>query len=152
MKKRLIYNMTEIEQPCIYLLYKRDYKGEWKKFFEEDDKVVYVGQSKRGLERIFEHKDKQFDYIEIIPCQKSKLNELEQKYIEFYRPIYNTMLIDREKGARGSYHNSCFNCKYAGKMKTYDTEEKQGTFVYCSKDKREHHYFGWCEKQTYNHV
>lgn len=153
MKDDLIFNMKDIEQPCIYLLYKRDFKGAYKKFYEANDKVVYVGQSKRGIERIFEHKkDKQFDYIKIIPCKLSKLDETEKKYIDYYKPHYNTMLLKGQLKDCSGWHNSCFNCKYAGNMKTYDTEEKQGTFVYCSKDKREHQYFGWCEKQTYSHV
>ena len=106
MKKELIYNMNEIEQSCIYLLCKKDYKGARRNYFEADDKVVYVGQSKRGIERIFEHKDKQFDYVKVIPCRLSKLNETEKKYIEYYRPFYNSMHIDREKGVRGAYNEA----------------------------------------------
>lgn len=153
MKEEIVYSMKDIEQPCIYLLYKKDYKGARKKFFEADDKIVYVGQSKRGIERIFEHKkDKQFDYFKIIPCKLSKLDETEKKYIDYYRPIYNTMLLQKQQKSCGGFHNSCFNCKYAGKMKDYDTEERQGTYIYCSKEKKLHSYWYWCEKQSYTHI
>lgn len=152
MKKDLIYNMADMEQPCIYLLYKKDFKGARKNYYESDDKVVYVGQSKRGIERIFEHKkDKQFDYVKVIPCKLSKLDETEKRYIDFYKPTYNTKLIKGECKAAG-WHNTCFNCKYAGKMKDYDTEELKGTYITCAKEKRPHHYWYWCECYKYKRI
>ena len=76
-----IYNFNQLCEPIIYLLIKHNtYKR---------PEVVYVGQSKRGIKRIFEHKNKDFSDIAIIPCEEKDLNKLEQFYIEMYRPKYN---------------------------------------------------------------
>lgn len=57
-------------------------------FLIKDDKVIYVGKSKNGFKRIFEHK-KDFDCFTYIECDESILDILETKYIEKFKPICN---------------------------------------------------------------
>ena len=68
--------VDKINKPFIYFLIKKN-------------EVVYVGQTKVGLQRPLSHTDKDFDYIMIQYCDKSDLNEIESKYIVKYNPIYN---------------------------------------------------------------
>lgn len=65
--------------------------------------VVYVGQSKCMLVRIYTHRalsnkrapawmqtrGVRFDKAEVIPCHPDRINELERGLIEFYQPVYN---------------------------------------------------------------
>lgn len=58
----------------------------------KNKKVVYVGQTTNGLNRIKQHKknkEKDFDDFKIIKCTKRELNELENFYIIKYKPKYN---------------------------------------------------------------
>jgi transcriptional regulator with XRE-family HTH domain len=74
-------NKNELIYPCVYFLIK-------------DDKIVYVGQTHNGLKRIIEHNGKKdFDRYSVLPCNISKLNKLEEKYILRYRPKYNKTLV-----------------------------------------------------------
>jgi excinuclease UvrABC nuclease subunit len=58
-----------------------------------NDQVVYVGQSIRGLGRIGEHlRDKEFNGITIIPTMESELSVKEAEYIIRYEPYYNRSL------------------------------------------------------------
>lgn len=86
------YEKTDITHSCIYILYLKASKATY-----YQDVPVYVGKSKRGLERIFEHKDKEYDYVIVINCAKNKLDELEKYYIEQLKPHYNKTFIDKEK-------------------------------------------------------
>ena len=61
-------------------------------FLLENDIVVYVGQTRRGIIRPLSHKDKIFDTIKILYCDKSELDFLEDKYISKYIPKYNKTL------------------------------------------------------------
>jgi hypothetical protein len=68
-----------------------------------DGVVVYVGQSKCPLVRIYTHRSLArkrvpgwlkvrgvvFDTAEVIPCHPDRINALEQGLIEFYKPVYN---------------------------------------------------------------
>ena len=54
-----------------------------------DGKVIYVGQTKRGLSRPFSHRDKIYTSVKIIPCKDNELDTLESKYILKYSPSYN---------------------------------------------------------------
>lgn len=57
---------------------------------DENDDVVYVGQTKRGLIRATEHRDdKEYSKIALLPCCETELNLTESKYIEKYQPKYN---------------------------------------------------------------
>lgn len=58
-------------------------------FLLEKDEVVYVGQSKTGLERPYSHRDKSFDSVAYIECKEEDLDKLESFYIRKYRPQYN---------------------------------------------------------------
>ena len=64
-------------------------KGTFIYFLLKDNEVVYVGQTKSGLDRPFQHKDKDFDMVKILPCDESELNEMEDFYILKYEPKYN---------------------------------------------------------------
>jgi excinuclease UvrABC nuclease subunit len=70
--------------------------------------IVYVGQSKLPLRRIYQHtiaaKFKRtkspwsnapaikFDHIEVMPCPEHQLNELERALIKLHNPRYNIQL------------------------------------------------------------
>ena len=58
-------------------------------FLIKDNEIVYVGQTKAGLSRIFQHNDKKFDSYSIIECEQSELDELENEYIIKFNPKYN---------------------------------------------------------------
>ena len=58
-------------------------------FLIKDDKIIYVGKSKQGFKRIFEHK-KDFDSFTYIECDESILDVLETIYIERFKPICNS--------------------------------------------------------------
>ena len=76
----LILDKTEWLQPGVYLL---KYGGT----------VVYVGSSEHGLYRALSHACinpiKVYDTVELIPCSKEQLNELEADLIFKYQPVYN---------------------------------------------------------------
>lgn len=143
------YSMKEFMQPCIYLLIRESYWGSSRKFIDRKYNVVYVGQSKRGIERAFEHKDKEFDYIKVIPCKLSQLNDMEEKYIKEYNPIYNNQKKNRNIPSGCMFTYSCDNCKYASNRKTYDTDEKKGDYIHCKKDHKEHNYYNFCDNHKY---
>lgn len=58
-------------------------------FLINKGEVVYVGQTTQGIIRPFSHKDKQFDSVRILVCNKSELDLLEDKFIKKYTPVYN---------------------------------------------------------------
>ena len=58
-------------------------------FLIKGEEVVYVGQTRVGMQRPLSHTDKDFDYIMVQYCDISKLDEIESKYIVKYNPIYN---------------------------------------------------------------
>lgn len=65
--------------------------------------VVYVGQSKCMLVRIYTHRalsnkrapawmqtrGVRFDRVEVIPCHPDRVDALERGLIEFYQPVHN---------------------------------------------------------------
>lgn len=65
-------------------------------FLVKDNEVVYVGQTRYGMNRPYQHRyDKEFDDIYIIKCDEDELDELEDKYIRKYTPIYNKSLNNK---------------------------------------------------------
>lgn len=58
-------------------------------FLIKDGEVVYVGQTSVGISRPLSHKDKVFNEIKLIYCERGDLDRLEDKYIKKYDPIYN---------------------------------------------------------------
>ena len=58
-------------------------------FLINDDVVVYVGQTKNGLQRPFSHYDKEFNRLEVLECKEEELDMIENKYIIKYMPEYN---------------------------------------------------------------
>lgn len=57
---------------------------------DDENEVLYVGQTTQGMSRIYQHKDKEFSKVYIILCEEEYLNEVELEYIEKYKPIYNS--------------------------------------------------------------
>lgn len=59
-------------------------------FLIDNDEIVYVGQSLNVYSRISAHKkDKDFDKVFVIKCQKEELTEIERYYILLLRPKHN---------------------------------------------------------------
>ena len=59
-------------------------------FLIYNENVVYVGQTTRGLARVYSHvHDKRFDKIYIIECDEEELDYWEDFYIFKYKPKYN---------------------------------------------------------------
>ena len=58
-------------------------------FLLKGGEVVYVGQTKNGIERPFSHKDKDFDEIKIIYCEETDVDAVEDGFIKKYTPDYN---------------------------------------------------------------
>jgi hypothetical protein len=59
-------------------------------FLTQNNKVVYVGQTKKGIQRPLQHiKDKDFDNIFVKFCNEKELDNQENKYILKYKPKYN---------------------------------------------------------------
>jgi len=59
-------------------------------FLVKNDEIVYVGQTTRGIARIYNHYgQKDFDFYSFIECKEEELNDLEASYIIKFNPIYN---------------------------------------------------------------
>ena len=58
-------------------------------FLLQGEEVVYVGQTRKGLSRPFNHDDKIYNSIKIIKCDEKDLDRLESYFIEKYAPKYN---------------------------------------------------------------
>ena len=84
------FNVTEILRQGVYLL-------------SREGRVVYVGQSKCMLARIYAHRNLArkrvpswlpirgvvFDTVEVIPCHPDRIDALERGLIDLYRPVCN---------------------------------------------------------------
>lgn len=93
-------NVFKKEEICGSMIY----------FLTKDNEVVYVGQSKQGMNRIYFHKfsKKDFDSFYFINCDIEKLDELESYYILKYLPKYNKSLEKYSKDLI-SYTNFYYN-------------------------------------------
>lgn len=60
-------------------------------FLMQCGQVIYVGQTKRLLARLEQHRKdgRKFDAFSFIPCAASRLNELERTYVEMLMPPEN---------------------------------------------------------------
>lgn len=58
-------------------------------FLKQKDQLVYIGQTTKGVSRILEHKDKEFDKFYFIKCDKKDLNKIEGINILNYKPKLN---------------------------------------------------------------
>lgn len=73
----------------------------------KDGVVVYVGQSKRPLDRVYSHRSLWgrkrtpgwlpirgilFDEVHVLPCRVEDLDEVERALIDLYKPKYNIKL------------------------------------------------------------
>lgn len=74
-----------------HVLYKRQLFTDYIYFLIKNEEVVYVGQTSKGLCRIYQHLDnKDFDKIYLLWVKdKNELNKLELFYILKYKPFYN---------------------------------------------------------------
>lgn len=61
---------------------------------DENREVVYVGQTVNGWSRPYQHKDKDFDKIYVLPCPKKVVKIYENYYIYKYEPKYNKTIQD----------------------------------------------------------
>lgn len=68
--------LTELSQPAVYLLM-------------SGSVIVYVGQSKTPYSRIYQHRDKKFEYVRFLFCKKERLTYWEKILIKRYQPQYN---------------------------------------------------------------
>lgn len=85
------YNSADLPQfmlslPCVYILF-------------NNDKVVYIGQTKCLGERIKGHKWKEYNYAQIIVCPDWQTRSNIEKYLiesrnPIYNHVYNTQLQD----------------------------------------------------------
>ncbi len=76
MRKHLT-EFTAFAQPCVY-------------FLLDGDDVVYVGQSVSLQTRIISHKkDKKFDRVVYISCDRERLDEVEGTFIRALKPKFN---------------------------------------------------------------
>lgn len=61
-------------------------------FLIDNGEVVYVGQTKHGLARPLQHREKEYDEIKMLYCDSRNLDVLEDTYIRKYKPKYNKQL------------------------------------------------------------
>lgn len=64
-------------------------------FLIDNEQIVYVGQSLQGIYRVFEHmkfNKKKFDSYFILNCEEKDLHDLENLYIEEFKPKYNKVV------------------------------------------------------------
>jgi hypothetical protein len=63
-------------------------------FLIRNNEIVYVGQTKQGIPRIFQHfNTKEYDSYSVCKCNEDELNELEAHYIIKLHPIYNSKTL-----------------------------------------------------------
>lgn len=55
----------------------------------DNDEVVYVGKTEKGIRRIYQHIDKSFNKMQFIEVKKDELDFFEDLYIMKYQPKYN---------------------------------------------------------------
>ena len=60
-------------------------------------RVVYVGQSVNVFQRMWQHRDKDFDSFAWVSCGKSELDVLESLYIHTLKPRLNCMMANGVK-------------------------------------------------------
>lgn len=58
-------------------------------FLIKDMAIVYIGQSINIASRITQHRDKEFDSVSYVACEKSEMDILESLYILAYKPPLN---------------------------------------------------------------
>lgn len=59
-------------------------------FLKDGDEVVYVGQSKKGVSRVYEHQSKKWDSFDFIKIDENyNLSIIEMWYINKFKPRYN---------------------------------------------------------------
>lgn len=71
-------------------------------FLIKGNEIVYVGQTKQGLQRIRSHtwpsgtvKAKEFDYVSYVECPVERLTETEANYIVKFSPVLNGPMLPR---------------------------------------------------------
>lgn len=113
----------------------------------ENKKVVYVGQTTNGLNRIkqhFKNSEKKFDDYKIIKCSKKDLNEIENFYILKYKPKYNkkinssnvkiTYIIAKLKDVIGFNPYSIKGIEKIIEKSNFQTKYFNGSIVLTKKD------------------
>lgn len=59
-------------------------------FLLKGGEVVYVGKTSSGISIPLSHNDKDYDTVEVIACPADMLDSEESRYIDKYKPKYNT--------------------------------------------------------------
>jgi len=63
-------------------------------FLINENEIVYVGQTKQGMSRVFQHfNTKEYDSYSVCKCKQEELNELEAYYIIKFNPYYNSDVL-----------------------------------------------------------
>lgn len=78
----LALELPERPVPIVYFLVK------------ENKEVVYVGQTAQGWTRPYQHRDKDYDKIYVLPCPLEAITIYENYYIYKYEPKYNKTIQD----------------------------------------------------------
>lgn len=61
-------------------------------FLLDNNDVVYIGKTNKGLYRPLSHKDKKFDTVKILYCDENNLSVIEGNFICKYKPKYNKVM------------------------------------------------------------
>lgn len=98
-------------------------------FLFNKGKLVYIGQTTKGHSRIFQHNDKKFDSYSFQPYLESVLNEVEEKLILKYKPLYNKTFLKKVRNYKKIDRN------YITALKAVDSMYDLRNFL--TKDRKE---------------
>jgi hypothetical protein len=88
-------------------------------FLLKENKIVYIGQTTRGINRIETHikeKEKIFDSYSIFPTEKKLLDKIELENILYYKPIYNKEYFNKSDLTINTINTICYK-KFGTKNK-----------------------------------
>jgi hypothetical protein len=89
-------------------IYKWQFSGIY--FLLLEDKIVYIGQTTKGLSRIITHiKDKKFNFFTYIEFPKNELDLIEIINIIKYQPLYNKQIFSYINRPLQTVINICNN-------------------------------------------
>jgi|ERR1039457_3193402 DNA-binding transcriptional regulator YiaG len=67
---------------------------------KKSGEIIYIGKSINVIRRLYSHKTKQVDEIEIIPTEVAKLSSEERRLLLLHRPVLNRSIAHPENIAR----------------------------------------------------
>lgn len=98
-------NSLSIKDPVLPIIY----------FLIKDGSIVYVGQSTRGISRVFQHGKKDFDRYYYFDCDTKQLSECEAMYIAKFKPLHNKRLPTNSLWASKKETIDALRNKYEGR-------------------------------------